>query len=84
MALQRLYEAVEKAKIELSSTMTTINLPFITATQEGPKHLDLQLTREAQRADRRPARTDGRAHEAGTRRRGPRALGDRARIPSAA
>jgi molecular chaperone DnaK len=46
MALQRLYEAAEKAKIELSSTMTTqINLPFITATQEGPKHLDLQLTR---------------------------------------
>jgi molecular chaperone DnaK len=46
MALQRLYEAAEKAKIELSSTMTTqMNLPFITATQEGPKHLDLQLTR---------------------------------------
>ncbi len=46
MALQRLYEAAEKAKIELSSTMTTqINLPFVTATPEGPKHLDLQLTR---------------------------------------
>src|SRR6266511_3752413 len=46
MALQRLYEAAEKAKVELSSTMTTqINLPFITATPEGPKHLDLQLTR---------------------------------------
>jgi len=46
MALQRLYEAAEKAKIELSSTMATqINLPFITATPEGPKHLDLQLTR---------------------------------------
>jgi len=46
MALQRLYEAAEKAKIELSSTMATqINLPFITATAEGPKHLDLQLTR---------------------------------------
>jgi len=46
MALQRLYEAGEKAKIELSSTMATqINLPFITATPEGPKHLDLQLTR---------------------------------------
>src|SRR5215211_2213449 len=44
MALQRLYEAAEKAKIELSSTMTTqINLPFVTATPEGPKHL--QLTR---------------------------------------
>ncbi len=46
MALQRLYEAAEKAKIELSTTMSTqINLPFITATPEGPKHLDLQLTR---------------------------------------
>ena len=46
MALQRLYDAAEKAKIELSSTMTTqINLPFVTATQEGPKHLDLQLSR---------------------------------------
>src|SRR3989449_6437860 len=46
MALQRLYEAAEKAKIELSTTQETqINLPFITATQEGPKHLDLQLTR---------------------------------------
>src|SRR5207342_1821207 len=46
MALQRLYEAAEKAKIELYSTMTTqINLPFVTATPEGPKHLDLQLTR---------------------------------------
>ncbi len=46
MALQRLYEAGEKAKIELSTTMSTqINLPFITATAEGPKHLDLQLTR---------------------------------------
>src|SRR6201984_3160094 len=46
MALQRLYEAAEKAKIELSSTMTTqINLPFITATPDGPKHLHLSLTR---------------------------------------
>lgn len=46
MALQRLKEASEKAKIELSSsTQTTINLPFITATQEGPKHLVLDLTR---------------------------------------
>ena len=46
MALQRLYEAAEKAKIELSSTQATqINLPFITATPEGPKHLDLQLSR---------------------------------------
>ena len=46
MALQRLKEAAEKAKIELSSVQeTTINLPFITATSEGPKHLDLKLTR---------------------------------------
>jgi molecular chaperone DnaK len=46
MALQRLREAAEKAKIELSNVMTTnINLPFITATAEGPKHLDLTLTR---------------------------------------
>jgi molecular chaperone DnaK len=46
MALQRLYEAAEKAKIELSSTTSTqINLPYVTATPEGPKHLDLQLTR---------------------------------------
>lgn len=46
MALQRLKEAAEKAKIELSSaTQTQINLPFITATQEGPKHLDYTLTR---------------------------------------
>ena len=45
-ALQRLTEAAEKAKIELSSaTQTEINLPFITATAEGPKHLDLTLTR---------------------------------------
>ncbi len=45
-ALQRLTEAAEKAKIELSSTtQTTINLPFVTATQAGPKHLDLTLTR---------------------------------------
>ena len=46
MALQRLYEAAEKAKIELSTTTSTqINLPFITADQSGPKHLDLTLTR---------------------------------------
>jgi len=45
-ALQRLTEAAEKAKIELSSaTQTNINLPFITATQTGPKHLDVTLTR---------------------------------------
>ena len=46
MALQRLKEAAEKAKMELSSTMQTdINLPFITATQEGPKHLNYSLSR---------------------------------------
>ncbi len=45
-ALQRLTEAAEKAKIELSNaTQSEINLPFITATPEGPKHLDLNLTR---------------------------------------
>ncbi len=46
MALQRLKEAAEKAKIELSSaTQTTINLPYITATPEGPKHLVIDVTR---------------------------------------
>ena len=46
MALQRLKEAAEKAKMELSTTMTSdINLPFITATQEGPKHLNYSLSR---------------------------------------
>src|SRR6187399_1067805 len=46
MALQRLYEAAEKAKIELSSAQETqINLPFITADQSGPKHLDQRMTR---------------------------------------
>ncbi len=46
MALQRLKEAAEKAKIELSTSQSTdINLPFITATQDGPKHLNLNLSR---------------------------------------
>ncbi len=46
MALQRLKEAAEKAKMELSTTTSTsINLPFITATQEGPQHLDVTLSR---------------------------------------
>ncbi len=46
MALQRLKEAAEKAKMELSTTISTdINLPFITATQEGPKHLNVTLSR---------------------------------------
>jgi molecular chaperone DnaK len=45
-SLQRLYEAAEKAKIELSTTQETqINLPFITATESGPKHLDTKLSR---------------------------------------
>jgi molecular chaperone DnaK len=46
MALQRLYEAAEKAKVELSTAQETqINLPFVTADQSGPKHLDTRLTR---------------------------------------
>src|ERR671917_299692 len=46
MALQRLYEAAEKAKVELSTTQETqINLPFVTAEASGPKHLDTRLTR---------------------------------------
>jgi molecular chaperone DnaK len=46
MAIQRLKDAAEKAKVELSSvTNTNINLPFITATSDGPKHLDISLTR---------------------------------------
>ena len=82
MALQRLYEAAEKAKIELSSTMTTqINLPFVTATQEGPKHLDLQLTRaKLEELTGDAARADGRPDEAGARRR--RASTDRSTTSS--
>ena len=81
MALQRLYEAAERAKIELSSTMTTqINLPFVTATPEGPKHLDLTAhAREARRADRGAARAHGRPDEAVPGRRRHRRLGDRPR-----
>ena len=46
MAMQRLKDAAEKAKIELSSSQkTTINLPFITATQDGPKHINIDLSR---------------------------------------
>ena len=46
MALQRLKEAAEKAKIELSGNMeTTVNLPFITADASGPKHLQMSITR---------------------------------------
>ena len=56
LALQRLKEAAEKAKIELSSaTQTEINLPFITADASGPKHLTLKLTpRQVRAAGRRP------------------------------
>ncbi len=43
--MQRLKEAAEKAKIELSGTTSNINLPFITADATGPKHLDVTLTR---------------------------------------
>ena len=58
MAMQRLKEAAEKAKIELSQVAeTTINLPFITATAEGPLHLEMKLTRGGVRAhDRGPGR----------------------------
>ncbi|MCK5449727.1 molecular chaperone DnaK, partial [Candidatus Pacearchaeota archaeon] len=46
VALQRLKDAAEKAKIELSSTQSTkINIPYVTATQSGPKHLDVEITR---------------------------------------
>src|SRR6202040_3894022 len=46
LALQRLKEAAEKAKIELSSSVQTdVNLPFITADQHGPKHLNIKLSR---------------------------------------
>ena len=83
MALQRLYEAAEKAKIELSSTMTTqINLPFITATQEGPEASRPPAhAREAERALARPARAHRRPHQAGAGRRGPRQESDRPRRP---
>lgn len=70
MALQRLKEAAEKAKKELSSAVTTnINLPFITATAEGPKHFDMNLTR---------AKFDELTHELVERTAGPvqRALKD--------
>ena len=70
-ALQRLKEAAEKAKIELSSVMETeINLPFITADATGPKHLQMKLTRVQVRAvDRRPAEPLPRAVRAGAGRR---------------
>ncbi len=74
-SLQRLYEAAEKAKIELSSTQETqINLPFITAVEGQPKHLDLKLSAlEAERAHLRPAGADRRASQTSARRRRRRA-----------
>ena len=71
MALQRLYEAAEKAKIELSTTQETqINLPFITADASGPKHLDTRLTRaKLNELTSDAARPHGRAGPPGARRR---------------
>ena len=71
MALQRLKEAAEKAKMELSTVMETdINLPFITADATGPKHLVKKLTRvEVRAAGRRAAAEDRRPDQAGARRR---------------
>ena len=74
MALQRLREAAEKAKMELSSVMETeINLPFITADASGPKHPDAQADPGQVRIARRgPAAEDGGADEAGPEGRGSR------------
>ena len=82
MALQRLYEAAEKAKIELSSAQETqINLPFVTADASGPKHLDVRLTRaklnelaaSLDRARRRPGPPgDGRRQGQGRQEHRPR------------
>ena len=79
MALQRLKEAAEKAKMELSTVMETdINLPFITADQTGPKHLQMKLTRaQVRAAGRRPAAEDRRPDQAGAGRRRPRSVEDR-------
>ena len=83
MALQRLYEAAEKAKIELSSTMSTqINLPYVTATPGGPEAPRPPAhAREARRADRRAARPHRRPDEAGALRRRAHARPDRPRDP---
>ena len=60
MAMQRLKDAAEKAKKDLSGVLTTtISLPFITADETGPKHLEVNLTRaKFERADRRPGGED--------------------------
>ena len=79
MALQRLKEAAEKAKMELSTVMETdINLPFITADQTGPKHLQMKLTRAKfeQLVDDLLQRTVG-PDQAGAGRRGRRPAQDR-------
>ena len=79
MALQRLKEAAEKAKMELSTVMETeINLPFITADATGPKHMVKKLTRAQLRAARRrPAAEDDRPDAAGARGRGRGLVEDR-------
>jgi molecular chaperone DnaK len=79
MALQRLKEAAEKAKMELSTVMETdINLPFITADQSGPKHLQMKLTRaEVRAAGRRPAAAHDRPDASGADRRRGRSQEDR-------
>ncbi len=79
MALQRLKEAAEKAKIELSTTVETdVNLPFITADASGPKHLNVKLTRaKLESARRRPPPAHGRPLPAGARGRRARCLEDR-------
>jgi molecular chaperone DnaK len=71
LALQRLKEAAEKAKIELSSAQTTeVNLPFITADQNGPKHLVKAITpRRSRAAGREPDQAHDRAAEEGAGRR---------------
>ena len=72
MALQRLKEAAEKAKIELSQVAeTTINLPFITATADGPLHMEQKLTRSRVRAhDRGPRPADARCRSSRRSRTG--------------
>ena len=79
MALQRLKEAAEKAKMELSTVMETdINLPFITADQTGPEApADEADAREVRAARRGSAAEDGRPDQAGAGRRGPRPVEDR-------
>ena len=82
MATQRLKEAAEKAKIELSNLQeTTINLPFITATADGPLHLDMTLTRPVPGDDARSARGVPRPVRAGDQGRRPRQVEDRPRDP---